>query len=118
MRVHRRNEGQYSPVFPGAIPGVTMILSSPSILRWELNVALIVPDKSSNGAALSVGVIGAGSSGSSDASDNVKVPYIGVDESVILAPNATHDKLKTLAGDSSKLMVWVLVSSTELGLEG
>ena len=94
-----------------------MMLSPPSIPRWELNVALTVPDKSSNGAAPSVGVIGAGSSGStSNASDNVKLPYAGADGSVILAPNATYDKLKALARDLSKLMVWVLVSSTELGL--
>ena len=94
-----------------------MILSSPSIPRWELNVALIVPDKSSNGAAPSVGVTGAGPSGStSNASDNVKLPYTGADGSVIIAPNAAYDKLKALARDLSKLTVWDLVSSTELGL--
>ena len=101
----------------GITPGVTMILSSPSIPRWELNVALIVPDKSSNGAVPSVGVIGAGLSGStSNASDNVRLPYTGAFESVISAPNATYDKLKALARGLSKLMVWDLVSSTELGL--
>ena len=101
----------------GIIPGVTIILSSPSILRWELNVALIVPDKSSNGAAPSEGVTGEGSSGfTSNASDNVKLPYTGAVESVILAPNATYDKLKALARDLNKLMMWDLVSSTELGL--
>lgn len=44
------------------MPGLTMIAFEPGVFLWELYVALIVPDKSWNGAASAPdGVTGAGS---------------------------------------------------------
>jgi len=109
----------YLPVVPDEIPGLTMMVSFPSIPLWELNVALIVPDRSSNGAALSIGVTGAGSSPfPPNASDKFKWPYAGAVGSVIVAPNATYDKLNALASGLSRLISWDFVSSTELGSRG
>lgn len=79
-----------------------MIVASPSIPLCELNAALIVPDKSSNGAAPSIGVIGAGSRGFCP--DRFKLPYAGAMGSVILAPNATYDRLNALASGLSRLV--------------
>ena len=97
-----------------------MIVSLPPIPLWELNVALIVPDRSSYGAAPSImGVSGAGSSGFfPNASDKFKLPYAGAVGSVIVAPNATYDKLNALASGLSRLVSWDFVSSTELGSQG
>ena len=89
-----------------------MILSFPSILRCELNAVLMVPDRSSYGAAPSAGEFGTGSSGSfPNASDNIKLPYAGAGGSGLLAPNGTYDKLEAIARGVSKLAMCDLVSS-------
>lgn len=105
-------------MLPGMIPGVTIILSFPSNPQWELNVVLIVPDRSSYASPL-VREIGVGPWGSlSNAIDNVKLPYAGPVGLMVLASNTLYVKLKMLARGASKLAMCNFVSSTELGLLG
>ncbi len=118
-RVHQPDcthnyDEKYVPVFPVIMPGLTAMLLSPSIPRWALNVALIVPEMSSYGAAPSPadGVLGAGLNALPNASLRTRV-FSGA-PSLITSPNEVYVRLNSFASFLNVLVSCAMVASMEL----